>query len=203
MSRALRVSDHSVHCVSDGMHAHDALTEETYDLVILDLGLPRMDGLDLLRRLRSQGNPVPVLIVTARHAVPERVEGLGAGADDYLTKPFDLAEFEARVSALLRRRRSWNSLQPGRDDGDQESIGLTHREQSILDVLLARQGQVVTRDDLAKQVALGEEAFTENACQVHISRLRKKLLASGLSIRTVRGFGYMLRRNAGPTGKPD
>ena len=103
MSRALRNSGYSAHCLTDGVHAYDTLEAEPYDLAILDLGLPRLDGLELLRRLRGRGNHIPVLIVTARDAVSERVKGLKAGADDYLGKPFDLAEFEARVHALVRR----------------------------------------------------------------------------------------------------
>ena len=205
MSRALRNAGLSVHCLMDGVHALDALGNEPYDLLILDLGLPRLDGIELLRRLRNQGNAIPVLVVTARHAVAEKVEGLNAGADDYLTKPFDLSEFEARVSALLRRRLPEQPAARQHSDApqiDEETPSLTPREQCILDVLLARQDEVVTREYLAKQIALGEEEFTENACQVQISRLRRKLSASGLNIRTVRGFGYMLQKKPAQPGKP-
>ena len=207
MSSVLRKSGYSVHCLTDGVHAHDTLGAESYDLAILDLGLPRMDGLELLRRLRARNNNIPVLIVTARDAVSERVKGLKAGADDYLSKPFDLAEFEARVHALVRcnnqgtkpKALQFDSLvleQAGRTAKlNGETIVLTPREYSILEALMADEGKAVSREHLSELVALGEEDLTNNLFQVNISRLRKKLEGTGVSIRQIRGFGYMLQTN--------
>lgn len=213
MSRALRNSGYSAHCLTDGVHAYDTLEAEPYDLAILDLGLPRLDGLELLRRLRGRGNHIPVLIVTARDAVSERVKGLKAGADDYLGKPFDLAEFEARVHALVRRNNQeakpkalqFDSLvlEPaGRTAKlNGETIVLTPREYSILEALMADEGKAVSREHLGELVALGEEDLTNNLFQVHISRLRKKLEGTGVSIRQIRGFGYMLQTNRAAADK--
>ncbi len=207
MSRALRNSGYSAHCLTDGVHAYDTLEAEPYDLAILDLGLPRLDGLELLRRLRARDNHIPVLIVTARDAVSERVKGLKAGADDYLGKPFDLAEFEARVHALVRRNNpetkpkalQFDSLvldQAGRTAKlNGQTIVLTPREYSILEALMADEGKAVSREHLGELVALGEEDLTNNLFQVNISRLRKKLEGTGVSIRQIRGFGYMLQTN--------
>ena len=212
MSSVLRASGHSVHCLTDGVHANDALAAETYDLAILDLSLPRMDGLGVLRRLRAQQDKIPVLIVTARHAVADRVNGLTAGADDYLTKPFDLAEFEARVDVLIRRIRDEapRTLQFGalvldiagrvlRRDG--EPVDLTVREFSVLEALMLHAGEVVSREQLNRMVAVGDEDLADNVFQVHISRIRKKLGPADVNIRTVRGFGYQLQASMPSTAR--
>lgn len=212
MSRVLRDSGYSVLCLSDGVHAHDALLAEPFDLVILDLGLPRMDGLALLRRLRAKDHAIAVLIVTAHNAVSERVNGLKAGADDYLTKPFDLTEFEERVHALIRRsqknittRLKFGTLAMDttsrRTTVNNEPVDLGPREYSILEALMANADRVVSRADLNQLVALGEEELSDNIFQVNISRLRKKIDGSGVTIRTVRGFGYMLQKSLISAGR--
>ncbi|MEI6721358.1 MAG: response regulator transcription factor [Betaproteobacteria bacterium] len=208
MSAALRATGYSVHCLADGIHALEALAGEHYDLAILDLGLPRMDGIEILERVRALDNDIPVLIVTARDAVANRVGGLRAGADDYLTKPFELVEFEARVDSLARRVRR---IAPGGDAGrialdpalralrvDSTLVDLTVREYEILEVMLANAGKVLSREQLGARLAVGEEALTDNLFQVHISRLRKKLGHGAVRISTVRGFGYVLQ--VGPGG---
>ena len=212
MSGVLRASGYSVHCITDGVHAYEALKTESYNLAILDLGLPRMDGLELLRRLRAQGKYTPVLVVSARDAVSERVTGLKSGADDYLTKPFDLAEFEARVLALARRnpeqqRKNFVSGGLVLDIAGRsvtfngESIALTPREYSILEAMMASTGKPVSREQLQNLVALADEDLSDNVFQVNISRLRKKLEVTGMSIRQIRGFGYLLQHAAPATGR--
>jgi DNA-binding response OmpR family regulator len=203
MSATLRARGYSVHCVADGIHALDALAAERYDVAILDLGLPRMDGLEILQHLRSRDNAIPVLVVTGRHSLADRVGGLRAGADDYLTKPFEFAEFEARVDSLARRVRQDNAaaaktvgvaLDPGRRalliDGT--PVELTLREYEIVEVMLANAGKVLSRGQLGARLAVGEEELTDNLFQVHISRLRKKLGQGVVRINTVRGMGYVL-----------
>ena len=203
MSAALRARGYSVHCVADGVHALDALAAERYDLAILDLGLPRMDGIEILERVRALDNAIPVLIVTGRHSIADRVGGLRAGADDYLTKPFEFAELEARVDVLARRVRrgapgggaAGIALDPGlralRVEG--ALVELTLREYEILEILLANVGKVMSREQLGARLAVGEEALTDNLFQVHISRLRKKLGQGVVRINTVRGLGYVLQ----------
>ena len=209
ISAILRGKGYSVHCLSDGIHAHDVLIAEHYDLVILDLGLPRMDGLELLKRLRARQDRIPVLIISARNAVEERVKGLQAGADGYLIKPFDLTEFEAHVESLLRRHtaeKTLGSAAGGPSTGSSvpvvmangKRIDFTPREHDILGVLFASGGKVVSKASLNKLVAAEGEDLSDNVFQVSITRLRKKLEGSDLSIRTIRGFGYLLqtRRDA-------
>ena len=204
ISAVLRGHGYSVHCLSDGVHAHDALIAERYDLVILDLGLPRMDGLDLLKRLRAREDHIPVLIISARNAVEERVKGLQAGADGYLVKPFDLTEFEAHVESLLRRQVAQKTAGPAPGQAFSGSslpvvmangkpIDFTPREHDILGVLYASGGKVVSKASLNKLVAAEGEDLSDNVFQVCITRLRKKLEGSDLSIRTIRGFGYLLQ----------
>lgn len=213
MSHILRSSGHSVHCLADGIHAHDALISERYDLAILDLGIPRMDGIELIKRIRARARQIPILIVTARNAVLAKVDGLKAGADDYLTKPFDLAEFEARVEALTRRSGSASSQIKSLDTLEIDVIGrlaningkpleLTSREFSMLEILMEHSGKAVTRDQLNTHMALGDSGLADNFFQVLVSRLRKKLEGSGVRISTVRGFGYLLQRS-GPAKFPN
>ena len=201
LSAVLRQHGHSVHCVSDGIHARDALAGEAYDVAILDLSMPRMDGLEVLRRLREAGSALPVLVISARGESGDRVAGLRAGADDYLAKPFDIEEFEARVESLLRRGRfrALEAAVPGdatRSDGlppeDAGPQGLTPREQSILNVLTEHRGDLVSRERIASLIAASGEEISDNLIQIHMSRLRKKLAHRGAQIRTVRGMGYVL-----------
>lgn len=200
LSAVLRQQGHSVHSVSDGIHARDALAGETYDLAILDLSMPRMDGLEVLRRLREAESALPVLVISARGEPGDRVSGLRSGADDYLAKPFDMEEFEARVENLLRRgglRKSGIAV-PGATSREVElpddagSQLLTPREQSILAVLAAHRGDLVTRERIASLIAASGEEISDNLIQIHMSRLRRKLARSGTQIRTVRGMGYVL-----------
>lgn len=204
MSAALRARGYSVHCVADGIHALDALAAERYDIAILDLGLPRMDGIEILERMRARDNAIPVLVVTGRHSLADRVGGLRAGADDYLTKPFEFSEFEARVDSLARRVRRGTAagentvgvaLDPGRRALLIEGtpVELTLREYEIVEVMLANAGKVLSREQLGARLAVGEEELNDNLFQVHISRLRKKLGQGVVRINTVRGLGYVLQ----------
>jgi two-component system response regulator QseB len=198
---ALKPEGYTVDWLRDGVSALHALSSESFELVILDLGLPRMDGLQVLKNLRAAGNPLPVLVLTARDATNDRIAGLDAGADDYLIKPFDVAELKARLRALLRR--SFNRVQPllefrgvSLDPASQEVrygekvINLPRKEFLLLHELLVQPGRVLTRDKLQQVLYGWEEEVESNALEVHIHHLRKKFFP-GL-IRTVRGVGYLL-----------
>jgi len=197
---ALRPEGYTVDWLQDGASALHALCEESFDLAILDLGLPRLDGLQLLRRLRAAGNPLPVLILTARDATHDRIAGLDAGADDYLVKPFDVAELKARLRALLRR--SFSRSQPvlehrgvRLDPVDQQvtylgqPVPLQRKEYLLLHELLAQPGRVLTRDRLQQVLYGWDEEIESNALEVHVHHLRRKLFPE--LIRTVRGVGYL------------
>ncbi len=184
--------------------ADAALRAVEYDLLVLDLGLPDGDGLDLLRQLRAAGRRLPVLILTARDAVEDRVAGLDAGADDYLTKPFHADELKARIRALLRRpAREGEGMRLGNvvlgADGHSLFIGgrplaLRRREQALLAYLMRHAGKVVLKEDIETSLyAFGDEVAS-NAVEVHIYRLRRKLQEAGadLRIHTIRGVGYMI-----------
>ncbi|WP_024304585.1 response regulator [Pseudogulbenkiania sp. MAI-1] len=203
LSRALSASGHAVDVARDGVEADQLLCSEPYALVILDIGLPRLDGFEVLRRLRRRGNRVPVLVLTAQAGVDDRVHGLDLGADDYLGKPFELSELEARTRALLRRSQ-------GRDSGplicgplqfDPETrrfelggamLTLTPREMAVLEVLMYRQGKPVGKETLAEQVMRLDEDLSADAMEIYVHRLRKKLAGSGVRIVTLRGLGYLL-----------
>jgi two-component system OmpR family response regulator len=205
--RSLRSSDYAVDCATDGGEADHILSANTYDLVILDLGLPRLDGYEVLRRLRRRGSRTPVLILTALDALEDRVKGLDLGADDYLTKPFDLPELEARVRALIRRGQSGGGslLTHGaltldtvgrRALLDGEPLELSAREIGVLEVLMLRSGRVVNKDQLAEELYGWEEEVSANAIEVYVHRLRRKLEPAGVTIRTIRGLGYLLEKPA-------
>lgn len=205
LTRSLRHSEYAVDHASNGAEADHVLAAQTYDLVILDLGLPKLDGFEVLRRLRHRGAKVPVLILTARDAVGDRVKGLDLGADDYLSKPFDLPELEARVRALIRRGQSGGSslLVHGpltldtagrRATLDKLPLDLSAREFGVLEVLLMRSGRVVAKEQLAEQLYGWEEEVGANAIEVYVHRLRKKLEPAGVNIRTIRGLGYLLEK---------
>ncbi len=199
MQDGLRQGGYSVDWARDGREAELALAGAPYDLLLLDLGLPRKSGLEVLRAARARGNTVPVLIVTARDAVSDRVEGLDAGADDYLVKPFDLDELSARVRALLRRRggraepllrhRSL-TLNPATHEVTLEGkpLALSGRELAILQALLERPGALLSRSQLEEKVYGWGEEVESNTIEVYIHSLRRKL-GPGF-IRTVRGVGY-------------
>jgi DNA-binding response OmpR family regulator len=174
-----------------------------YDLVILDIGLPRMSGLELLRRLRERRIDVPILVLTARDGVIDRVEGLTSGADDYLAKPFHWQELVARCQALIRRSRSAASsvMQLGRlrmDIGRQEArvgdqpLNLTGREWDLLAQLMLAAPQVAIKDKLIDSLSRWDNEITANAIEIYVSRLRSKLQGAGVTLRTVRGMGYRL-----------
>jgi len=198
----------TVDWVNDGVAAEQALATDEFDLLVLDLGLPRKDGLEVLRSLRRRGDLTPVLILTARDKVADRVAGLDAGADDYLTKPFDLDELLARVRALTRRHtgRAAPLLQHGELALDPAThqvslagvpVDLAPREYALLRLLLEQRGKVLSRTRLVEALYGWDGDLESNAIEVHIHHLRRKL-GNGL-IRTVRGIGYGIDR---PDGAP-
>ena len=204
LSRSLMKQDYAVDILQDGDHADEVLATQTYDLVILDLTLPKMDGLEILRNLRRRGSETPVLILTARTEVKERVAGLDLGADDYLTKPFALEELEARVRAMLRRRSGEaksTAIAHGVLTFDTQSrscriedreIDLTPRERSLLEVLLRRCGKVVSKEQIAESIFSFDDEASLSSIEIYVHRLRKKLAHPHVNIRTVRGLGYLL-----------
>jgi len=205
LSRSLRASGYAVDVVDGGDNAESALLTQPYNLVILDLGLPRMPGLDVLRRLRERRNHVPVLILTAGDSVEQRVRGLDLGADDYMAKPFALSELEARVRALTRRalgsgqnllRHGKLSLDPvGRVAAiDETALELSARELGLLETLLQRVGRLVSKEQLVDHLCEWGDEVSNNAIEVYVHRLRKKLEPGGVRIATVRGLGYCLER---------
>jgi DNA-binding response OmpR family regulator len=200
---AFRAKGHAVDLVGDGEEADAALLQQGYDLVILDLGLPSLDGLEVLRRLRHRRSRVPVLILTARDALRDRVEGLNLGADDYLPKPFALEELEARAGALMRRGvggapaivahgRLTLDTAARRVRVDDAPVELPRRELNLLEILLARRGQVVSKEAILEKLFGMDEEVGLNAVEIYVHRLRKRLEPIGLRIRTVRGLGYLL-----------
>jgi DNA-binding response OmpR family regulator len=202
---AFRAKGYAVDAVTNGDDADSALRTQPYDLVILDRGLPDMDGLELLRRLRDRRSRVPVLVLTARDALDDKVRGLNVGADDYLGKPFALAELEARAGALIRRGVGGSDavLAHGRVKLDTAGrvatvdgapLELPRRELALLEALMLRAGQVVSKQALFEQLFdLDAEAST-SAVELYVHRLRKKVEPAGLHIRTIRGLGYLLER---------
>jgi len=207
LTRSLRAADYAVDCASDGGEADHALAAQSYDLVILDLGLPKLDGFEILRRLRRRSSRVPVLVLTARDTLEDRVKGLDIGADDYLTKPFDLPELEARVRALIRRGQSGGSslvthgalaldTAGRRATLNGEPLELSARELGVLEVLMLRSGRVVNKEQLAEQLYGWDEEVGANAIEVYVHRLRRKLEPHGVAIRTIRGLGYLLEKPA-------
>ena len=192
---------YTVDWVRDGKGAETALGAEPYAAVLLDLGLPRMDGLDVLRAARAKRNDVPILVITARDAVADRIKGLDAGADDYLVKPFDLDELAARVRALVRRaegraepivRHGPIALDPATRAVTLRGrpVELSGREFALLQALLARPGAVLSRAQLEERLYGWDEEVGSNAVEVHIHNLRRKLGAD--TIRNVRGVGYTI-----------
>ena len=203
---SLRHSGYVVDCVSTGSEADAAAAVGEYDLVILDLGLPKLSGFDVLKRLRGRLSKVPVLILTALDGVSDRVRGLDLGADDYLAKPFALRELEARVRALTRRGQAgtFSLLRHGDLTYDQTGrvaelngklLDLSAREIGLLEVLLRRAGRMVSKEQLVENLCEWGEEVSTNAIEVYIHRLRKKLESGGVRIVTVRGIGYCLERN--------
>jgi DNA-binding response OmpR family regulator len=203
---ALTLAGYAVETVADGQAAVAALAVRGYALMVLDLGLPRMDGLDVLRRLRASDNPMPVLVLTARDGVEHRVLGLRLGADDYLAKPFALEELEARVAALIRRAAGGAQtlingplhVQPGELAKLRGApLSLPPRELDVLTALMQRPGHVVQKARLGQELADRDGAVGDNAVEVYVHRLRRKLEKEGFVIRTVHGVGYVLEPYAG------
>jgi two-component system, OmpR family, response regulator len=208
ITRALTQSAHVVDVSYNGEEADRALATYEYGLVLLDIGLPKLDGFEVLRRLRGRRNAVPVLVLTVRESVDDRISGLDLGADDYLAKPFHLSELEARVRALIRRAHSSasSSLEHGRlrlDMAgrrlfcDNQPVDLSVRELSVIELLLLKEGKVVTKQQIVDHLYGWEDASNSNAIEVFVYRLRKKLETSGTDIRTVRGMGYLIEKHAG------
>ncbi len=202
---AYRLQDagHAVDMLHDGLAARDHLASEDADLIILDITLPRLDGLSLLHELRLAGDKRPVLLLTARAETVDRVAGLDAGADDYLVKPFEMAEFEARVRALLRRRDAplnitqrignlvYDPAARQLRHGN-EPLDLTRREAALFACLLDAEGRPVPKSRLLDQIYGTGADVDDSVIEVHVSRLRKRLAQTDVSIRTLRGFGYLL-----------
>ncbi|EGH66759.1 DNA-binding response regulator [Pseudomonas syringae pv. actinidiae str. M302091] len=202
---ALNTEGYTLDWLEDGLSALHALRSEPFDLLLLDLGLPRMDGFDLLRQLRAEELALPVLILTARDGTADRIAGLDAGADDYLIKPFDVDELKARVRALLRRSRgraqpllehAGISLDPASQQVSFQGseVLMTPMEYQLLHQLMIRPGKVVTRERLSNTLYGWQDKVESNTLEVLIHNLRKKL--STELIRTVRGVGYLLELKA-------
>ena len=201
LSATLTRAGHAVQQARTGRHADLLLRAEEFDLVVLDVGLPDIDGFEVLRRMRLRHSAASVLVLTARDAVEDRVHGLDLGADDYLTKPFSVTEFEARVRALLRRFAAppahWSAAGLAVDVAAKrvrvhdKPVELTPREWALLELFLARPHRVLSKDQIAESLFAVEENLSPNAIEVYVSRLRTKIEAAGVHIRTVRGFGYL------------
>ena len=202
LMRALQ-HEYAVDHVADGKQALRAIQDGVYDLVILDLGLPGMEGTDILHQIRQRGLGVAVLILTARDDITTRVESLDLGADDFLTKPFHLEELEARVRALIRRSKLGSNLplqcanltldvaNKLASHGD-ELLNLSARELHLLETLMLRMRKIVTKEQIMESLCNWDETLGDNAIEVYVHRLRKKIEPSGARIRTIRGLGYML-----------
>jgi two-component system OmpR family response regulator len=204
LSRALVQSAHAVDIVSTGEEADRALALGIYDLAVLDIGLPGISGLEVLKRLRARRSTMPVLLLTALDSLQDQVRGLDLGADDYLSKPFDLPVLEARVRALLRRgSNSTPYLEHGllkfdtvgrRVYYDRKPLELSPRELAVLELLLMREGRVVSKEQMVNHLYGWGDEVGDNAIEVYVYRLRRKLEPLGCEIRTVRGMGYLMER---------
>lgn len=210
LAMTLHRENYTVDCVYNGEDADHLLLTQQYDLVILDISLPGMNGEKVLQRLRSRNNNVPVLILTANNSVQGRVSGLNTGADDYMAKPFDVSELEARIRALLRRSSQHANpiLQCGTLVYDTNSrlfvldgkqLSLTRREHAVLETLISKAGKTVSKQALAESLfAMADEA-SPDAIEVYIHRLRKKLEHGDAAIITLRGLGYLLKQHNATT----
>ena len=207
LATVLRTAGYAVDVVGDGVSA-DAVTAATdFDLVVLDLNLPEMDGLDVLRAMRARRSSSAVLILTARGAMDERIKGLDLGADDYMTKPFDVAELEARVCVLLRRRAGLHSAEVSFGDVTLDTVSRTvsargtpldvpARELKLLETLMLKAGKVVAKQAIIESLADFDDDLSANAVEQYVSRLRKRLAPYELTVKTARGLGYYLDRAA-------
>jgi two-component system OmpR family response regulator len=207
LERAFSKAGYAVDMISDGDAADQLLGYQAYDVIVLDCGLPKLNGFEVLKRLRARGNKTPVLILTALEDTQNRVKGLDLGADDYLTKPFDLAELEARIRALIRRGVSGGSANIAfgalRFDTTHRqcfvkevSLALSAREIALLELLMLKAGKVVSKNKILEHLCNWDDEISENAVEVIVSRLRKKLNEFNIEVRTVRGLGYLLAMQA-------
>ena len=205
LRRSLSFNGYTVDLAEDGVEALEAINNERPDALVLDVMMPRLDGLEVCRQLRSTGDDLPILVLTARDSVSERVSGLDAGADDYLGKPFELMELEARVRALLRRTRAGDAEQMkfgsiSFDSTERQMfvngkpLLLTAREIAVLEALLAKAGRIVSKENIFSSIYELESDASTSAIEVYVSRVRKKLDAAGagVGIRVLRGLGYRL-----------
>lgn len=204
LMRTLRQQQYAVDWISNGQDADYALKSETYSLVILDLALPKLNGTEVLRRLRARNNSTPVLVLTANNSIQSRVGELDHGADDYVSKPFEIEELEARIRMLLRR--SSGHANPSLVCGDlrydtnsrefqiaHKALSLTPRERGVLEMLMRKEGATVSKTALAQSVFSLDDEASADAIEIYVHRLRKKLEPSTVRIVTLRGLGYLLR----------
>ena len=208
LGAALRRDGSQVDVADCGSEALRLARSASYDACILDLGLPDRDGVDVLREMRASALAFPVLILTARDAIGDRIGGLDAGADDYLVKPFELGELEARLRALLRRRAAdatpWRQFGPLRFDAregtafaGESPVELTRREVAVLECLMRRPGRIVAKEAILAAAFPSDSEAAPNAVEVQVSRLRRKLEAIGVTVRALRGLGYRLEESGG------
>ena len=203
LGKALHQHGYAIDQTHDGAQADSLLRTESYDAVILDLSLPSMDGLTVLQRLRERGSTTPVVVLTARGDLEDRVKGLNLGADDYLAKPFDLSELEARLQAVMRRAHGNSAPQLKLGPLAYDSVSrlftlhgqrmvLRPKEHAVLEVLLLRMGKVISKAALHERVFSMDATTSQEVVEIYIHRLRKRLHDSGLAIVTLRGLGYVL-----------
>lgn len=199
----LRGDGYAVDTVHDGVSAEAVLRTQSYDLAVLDLNLPEMDGLELLRTLRARQASTAVIVLTARGALEDRVRGLDLGADDYMTKPFDVSELEARIRALLRRQAGLRGarvsfgpvvldLNTRTASSEGRPLDIPARELSVLETLMLKSGKVVAKEAIIQSLSAFDDDLSSNAVEQYASRLRKRLAPFGLTVRTARGLGYYL-----------
>ena len=205
LKNSLMQSGYAIDVANDGANADSILAYQVFDLVVLDLGLPKLSGFEVLKRLRSRGSKTPVLILTANDNTDDRVKGLDLGADDYLSKPFILAELEARVRALIRRGQAGGSAiisvgglqfdSTNRSASFNEiNLNLSARELAVLEVLMLKAGKVASKEQMLEKLCNFDEDISDNALEVYLHRLRKKLEHTNTNIRTIRGLGYLLQK---------
>jgi DNA-binding response OmpR family regulator len=208
-ARALRTQGWRVDCTARGEPVPLSVQQDPYDLLILDVGLPGIDGFETLRRVRAQGSRIPVLMLTARDAIQDRVDGLESGADDYLVKPFAIVELVARARALVRRSQARDGdvlslgrlrvdLEARRAFVDAQPLALPAREWAVLHYLMLRAGKLVAKEQIVAAIRGLDDAVSDNVVEVYVSRLRAKIEPAGVCIRTVRGLGYLLEELEAP-----
>ncbi len=203
LSRTLRHNGHKIDQAKNGVDAEAAAFTNSYDLLILDIGLPQRDGLTVLENLRKDGKSLPILILTARDTFEDRIHGLDLGANDYLCKPFNVGELEARIRALLRKDKWTNRTEihagsltldtvSNKFSINEQPLELSPREYLVLELLLQRKGRVVFKNDLLEHLSTLERDMSSNALDIVVHRLRKKLDQSGCVIQTVKGLGFII-----------